>query len=219
MRTLGFDPLAFTPISTLGFFEFVFTTSSGHPYRTLADVLETAAKNPGALNIGTIQPGSTQHLSAVLLRALARIDFVIVPFRTTPEAVTALIRRDVDIVIDGFSAVGAMVRDGQLRALATTGARRATSLPDVPTVIESGIAGYDVTSWNGLFAPAAAPPQVAERLGAELSATLAEPAVVTKLAELGIDARGSTSADLGARLRADIARWTRVAEQAGLEKL
>jgi tripartite-type tricarboxylate transporter receptor subunit TctC len=220
MRTLGFDPLGeFQPISTLGFFEFVLATSREHPYRSFADLRQAAQANPGKLNIATIQPGSTQHLSAVLLRSLARLDLTIVPFRTTPDAITALIRRDVDVLIDGFSATGAMIRDGQLRALATTGAARAAALPDTPTVIESGIAGYDVTSWNALFAPAAAPRDIVERLNAELQTVMAEPAIAARLAELGIAARASTQADLGQRLRDDITRWTRVAAEAGLEKL
>ncbi len=155
----------------------------------------------------------------MLLRSLARIDAVIVPFRTTPDALTALLRRDVDLVIDGFSAMGGMIRDGQIRALATTGARRSAALPDVPTMIESGFADYDVTSWNALFAPATVPADIVTRLNTELQAVLVEPALATRLAELGIVARGSTPAELGQRLRDDIARWTRVAEQAGLEKL
>ncbi|PTM61378.1 tripartite tricarboxylate transporter substrate-binding protein [Phreatobacter oligotrophus] len=219
-RSLGFDPLGdFTPISTLGFFEFVLATSSAQPYRSFRDLQQAAQASPGKLNIGTIQPGSTQHLAAVLLRSLARIDAVIVPFRTTPDALTALLRRDVDLVIDGFSAMGGMLREGQLRALATTGARRSAALPDVPTMIESGFADYDVTSWNALFAPAAVPADIVTRLNAELQAVLADPALGARLAELGIAARGSTPAELGQRLRDDIARWSRVAEQAGLEKL
>ncbi|WP_342358838.1 Bug family tripartite tricarboxylate transporter substrate binding protein [Terrarubrum flagellatum] len=218
-RALGFDPLAdFTPISTLGLFDFVVATSREHPYRTFQDVRDAAQKTPGRLNIGTIQFGSTQHLAAVLLRALAGLDLTIVPFRTTPDAMTGLIRRDVDVVIDGFSAMGAMIRDGQLRALATTGSRRGAALPDIPTMIESGVAGYDVTSWNGLFAPTAVPREVIERLNAELKSVLSEPSIVTRLADLGIEARSSTTAELGARLRDDISRWTKVAEQAGLEK-
>lgn len=219
VRALGFNPLAdFAPISSLGFFDFLIATSRDHSYQTFQDVRDAALRSPGRLNIGTIQFGSTQHLAAVLLRALTQIDITIVPFRTTPDAITGLIRRDVDIVIDGFSAMGAMISDGQLRALATTGARRAASSPNVPTMIEAGIAGYDVTSWNGLFAPANAPRDIVERINAELASVLVEPAVVTRLAELGIEARGSTPAELGVKLRDDIARWTKVAEQAGLEK-
>jgi tripartite-type tricarboxylate transporter receptor subunit TctC len=219
-RALGFDPIGdFQPISTLGFFDFVVATSAAQPFRTLPEVLQYGKANPGKLTIATIQPGSTQHLSAVLLRTLAGIDAVIVPFRTTPDAITALVRRDVDILIDGFSATGGMIRDGQVRALATTGTRRSAALADTPTVIEAGIAGYDVTSWNAVFAPAAVSRDIVERLNADIRAVVTEPAVTARLAELGIEARASTPADLGQRLRDDIARWTRVAEQAGLEKL
>jgi tripartite-type tricarboxylate transporter receptor subunit TctC len=220
MKSLGFNPLTdFTPISSLGFFEFVVATSREHPYRSFGDLIAAARANPGKLNVATIQPGSTQHLSAVLLRALAQVDMTIVPFRTTPDAITALIRRDVDIVIDGFSATGAMIRDGQLRALATTGAARASVLPDIPTVIEAGVAGFDVTSWNALFAPAATPPAIIERLNAELREAIAEPEVVRRLLELGIVARASGPREIGERLAADIARWTEVVNRAGIERL
>lgn len=219
-RNLGFNPMAdFTPISSLGFFEFVVATARDHPYRSLADVLAAARANPGKLNIGTIQPGSTQHLSAVLLQALAGVQMAIVPFRTTPDAITALIRRDVDIVIDGFSATGAMIRDGQLRALATTGATRASVLPEAPTVIEAGVAGFDVTSWNALFAPAGAPATVIATLSAALRTVIADADVARRLLELGIVARASTPEEIGQRLAADIARWTDVVNRAGVEKL
>jgi tripartite-type tricarboxylate transporter receptor subunit TctC len=218
-RNLGFDPVGdFAPISTLGFFDFVIVTAADHPYRSLGDVIAAARARPGALNIGTILPGSTQHLSAELLKATTGIDVAVVTHRTTPEAITALLRRDVDIVVDGFSAVTGQLRGGQLRALATTGARRSAVLPEVPTAIESGVAGYDVTSWNALFAPAAAPREAIERIGTELAAVLAEPAVVSRLAELGIEARGSAPADLARRLREDIERWTDVVARARIER-
>lgn len=218
-RNLGFDPvMEFAPISTLGFFDFIIVTAADQPYRTLGDVVAAARARPGALNIGTILPGSTQHLSAELLKASTGIDAAVITHRTTPEAITALLRRDVDIVIDGFSAVAGQLRGGQLRALATTGARRSAVLPDVPTAIESGVPGYDVTSWNALFAPTGAPREAVERIGAELALVLAEAPVVARLAELGIEARGSTPADLAQRLRDDIRRWTAVVERARIER-
>jgi tripartite-type tricarboxylate transporter receptor subunit TctC len=220
MRSLGFNPTAdFVPISSLGFFDFVVATSREHSYETFNDLISAARANPGKLNIGTIQPGSTQHLSAVLLRTLARTEMTIVPFRTTPDAVTALLRKDVDVVIDGLSATGAMIRDGQLRALATTGARRSNVLPAVPTVIEAGFAEFDVTSWNALFAPVGTPPAVVELLNAGLRTAIADAEVARRLLELGITARASSPQDIGARLSADIARWTEVVNRAGIERL
>jgi tripartite-type tricarboxylate transporter receptor subunit TctC len=220
MKTLGFNPMMdFTPVSSLGFFEFVIATSREHPYRSVGDLIAAARANPGKLNIGTIQPGSTQHLTAVLLRALAQVDMTIVPFRTTPDAIVALIRRDVDIVIDGFSATGAMIRDGQLRALATTCATRSTVLPETPTMVEAGLAGFDVTSWNALFAPAGTPPAIIGALNAGLREVIAEPEVARRLLELGIVARASAPQEIGERLAADIARWSDVVLRAGIEKL
>lgn len=220
MRSLGFNPIGdFVPISSLGFFDFVIATSREHPYGSFTDLMAAARANPGKLNIGTIQPGSTQHLSAVLLRTLIRADMTIVPFRTTPDAITALLRKDVDVVIDGFSATGAMIRDGQLRALATTGAQRSSVLRDVPTVIEGGISGFDVTSWNALFAPVGTPTAIIEMLNAGLRTAIGDGGVTKRLLDLGITARASTPQEIGERLAADIRHWTEVVNRAGIERL
>ncbi len=220
IRSLGFNPMAdFVPVSSLGFFEFVVATSKEHSYHSFADLLKAARDNPGKLNIGTILPGSTQHLSAVLLRTLARAEMTIVPFRTTGDAITALLRKDVDVIIDGFSATGAMISDGQIRALATTGAQRSSVLPDVPTVIEAGIADFDVTSWNALFAPVGTPPAIIDALNAGLRTAITDANVTRRLIELGITARASSPEEIGARLGADIIRWTEVVNRTGIERL
>jgi tripartite-type tricarboxylate transporter receptor subunit TctC len=216
---LGFDPLTqFVPVSSLGFFDFLLLTSAEHSYRTLSDVLAAAKARPGALNIGTINVGSSQNLSAALFRTMAGIDLAIVPFRTTPDAMTALLRKDVDLVIDGYVASKSLLQDGKLRALATSGPVRFPGLQNVPTVAESGVAGFDVTSWNAVFAPAGTPGDVVQALNSAILSALSDSAVRQRLLDLGIEPRGGTPDAIGQRLRQDISRWGEVIARSGIAK-
>lgn len=216
-RNPGFDAVKeFVPISILGTFDFVFLANAKGPFASLGDVLEAARRAPGKLNIGTVSIGSSQHLSAILFKTLAGIDATIVPFRTTPDVLTALLRDDVQFAIDGYSAAKPLLADGQLRALATSGARRSPSLQGVPTVAEAGVAGFEVTSWNGLFAPTGTPAPVIARLADAARKALAAADVRSRLLDLGIVASGSLPQEAGARLASDIAKWRAVTEKAGL---
>jgi tripartite-type tricarboxylate transporter receptor subunit TctC len=219
VKELGYDPLTqFIPVSSLGFFDFLLLASADGPHRTLADLLAAAKARPGALNIGTINIGSTQNLTANLFKSMAGLDMAIVPFRTTPDAITALLRKDVDLVIDGYVAAKSLMQEGKLKALATSGAQRFPGLPDIPTVAESGVPGFDVTSWNAIFAPAGAPPAVIEALNAAALTALADASVRQRLLDLGIEPRGGPPASIADRLRTDIARWGEVIRRAGIQQ-
>jgi tripartite-type tricarboxylate transporter receptor subunit TctC len=184
----------------------------------LADLLAAAKARPGALNIGTINVGSSQNLSANLFKSMAGVDMAIVPFRTTPDAITALLRKDVDLVIDGYVAAKSLMQEGKLKALATSGPQRFPGLPDIPTVAESGVPSFDVTSWNAIFAPAGTPPAIIEVLNAAAQTALADSAVRQRLLDLGIEPRGGPPASIGDRLRTDIARWGEVIRRAGIQQ-
>jgi tripartite-type tricarboxylate transporter receptor subunit TctC len=217
VKDLGYDPLAqFAPVSSLGFFDFLLLTGAEHPYRTLADLLTAAKAKPGALNIGTINVGSSQNLSAQLFKTMAGIDLAIVPFRTTPDALTALIRKDVDLVIDGYVAAKPLMQDGKLRALATSGPQRFAGLPEIPTVAESGVPGFDVTSWNAVFAPAGTPAAVIQALNGAILQALADDGVRQRLLDLGIEPKGGPPEAIAQRLKADIDRWGDVIRRAGI---
>jgi tripartite-type tricarboxylate transporter receptor subunit TctC len=217
--SLPFDPLKdFAPVSTVGFFDCLFVTNAASEFHTLADFLKAAHAKPGALNVGTVNPGSTQHLTAELFQSMAGVDFVIVPFRTTPEAVIALMRNDIQMVIDFYAGLNAGLSDGKLRPVAWSAEMRSPALKDVPTVAESGVPGFDVTSWNAFYVPSGAPSEVIDTLNRGLRAVLADPDVKRRLLELGIDARASTPAELDARMHADIKKWAAVVEKAGIPK-
>jgi tripartite-type tricarboxylate transporter receptor subunit TctC len=218
-KKLPFDPLRdFEPVSSLGFFDFVFSTGATSEFKTLGDFIAGAKARPGALNVGTINIGSTQNLSAELFKTAAGIDFIIIPFRGTPEAQISLLQGDIALAIDSYSSMKGNLADGKLRALASSGSKRSEATPELATVQESGVAGYDVVSWNALFAPAGTPPEIVKRLNAALQDILAEADVKRRLIELGIEARASTPHEISARLRSDIDKWRQVIEKAGIQK-
>jgi tripartite-type tricarboxylate transporter receptor subunit TctC len=218
-QSLPYDPLKdFAPVSSLGFFDFVLATGADSPFKTLGEFVAAAKAKPGALNVGTVNIGSTQNLSAELLKTAAGVDFAIVPFRGTPEVQVALLQGNIVLMIDSYSTIKGNLADGKLRALATSGPMRPESTPDIPTAREGGVANYDVVSWNALFAPKGTPPDIIKILNDALHEILANPNVKNKLLELGIEAKASTPEEIAARLKSDIEKWQKVIETAGIAK-
>ena len=199
---LPFDPVKdFTPVSSLGFFDFAFVTSASSGFKTLAEFVAAAKAKPGALNVGTINVGSTQNLSAELFKTSANIDFTLVPFRGNHEAEVALLQGSLSLVIDSYSILQGNIDDGKLRALASSGAVRSESTPELPTVQESGVSGYDVVSWNALFARSGTPPEIIRTLNAALQDILGDPETKKKFLALGIEAKAGTPKAIEDRLK------------------
>jgi tripartite-type tricarboxylate transporter receptor subunit TctC len=216
---LPFDPLKdFVPISIIGYFTCVFMVNASSPFQTLADFLKADREKPGAVNVGTINVGGTQNLTAELFKSTAGAHFVIVPFRTSPDVVVGLLRNDVQLAMDFYAALKPTLDGGKGRAIATSGSQRSPELPNVPTVQEAGVAGFDVVAWNGLYAPAGTPQQVIETLNKALHEVLADPALKKRALELGIDARASSPDELDQRMRSDIAKWGAVIANAHIPK-
>ena len=218
-KALPFDPLTdFEMVSTLGLFEAVFVVNPNSPYKTLQDFVKAARAQPGKLNVGTVTVGGSQYLAAELFKTEAGIDFQIVTYRTSPEIVVALLRNDIHLSIEFYTAVRAPLAEKKFLALATSGGRRSATLPDIPTVQESGIAGYEVTSWNGLFVAKGTPPEVIKSLNQSVHEVVAMPDVRNRFGEVGIEATASTPEEFTARLRRDIEKWAKVIEKAGIPK-
>jgi tripartite-type tricarboxylate transporter receptor subunit TctC len=217
IKTMPFDPVAdFAPISTVAYFDLLILTQAQSPLRSVNDVIAAARANPGRFNVGTINPGSTQNLSAELLKAATGVNMTIVPYRSTPEVLTALLRDDVHIMIESYAALKAPIDDGRVRPIAATGETRSPMLPNVPTLRESGV-GAEVVGWNALVAPAQTPRPIVELLNRHVTTIVAQPDFRQRLIELGTEARASTPEELGARLSADIDKWAAVIKQAGIE--
>jgi tripartite-type tricarboxylate transporter receptor subunit TctC len=218
-KSLPFDPLKdFAFISALGLFDLVFVVNMESKYRTLQDLVAAARERPGKLNVGTINIGGTQNLGAELFKSTAGLDFQVVPYRGSPEIVVGLLRNDVDLMIDFYAAVRAPLLDGKIRALAVSSPQRTSILPDIPTVREAGIGDYEVTSWNGMYAPQGTPQEVIGILNAALREILEIPEIKKQYADVGIEARASSPEELASRLRQDIDKWGKVIERAGIPK-
>ena len=216
---LPFDPLNdFVPISTLGTFDFLFVVNAKSEHKSFKDLIQAAKDKPGILNVATIAVGSTQHLTSVLFKGEAGVDFRHVPFRNTPDALVSILRDDTHLLIDSQAALKSALEGQQVRALATSGPRRSPALPDIPTVQEAGISGFDVTSWNALFAPKGTPEPIIQKLNATLKEILAMPEIKARLLDLGIEARSETPVELKERLRSDIEKWRTVIDKAGIPK-
>ena len=184
----------FTPVSVAASFPLLIAVSGTSPYHSLKDVVEAAKKNPGKLNLGAVLPGSTQNLSAHLFKQTTGADFTIIPYKTTPDLVTALLRGDVDVGFDYYAGFQGNLPDGKLRVIATSGDTRDPLLKDVPTAAESGYPQYVVTSYNGLVARAGTSPQIIKLLNTEIVRALGAPEVQEKYRGLGIHAEPSHSA-------------------------
>jgi len=218
-KSLPYDTLNdFAPVSTVGFFDLVVVVNGDSKMNTIRDLIAAAKANPNKLNVGTVNIGSTQHLSAELFKSMAGIDVQVVPFKGTPALITALRGNDLQVVFEILAPVMPQIKAGALKPLAVTSNHRFAGLPNVPTISESGVPGYQSSSWNGVAAPAKTPRAIVERLNREINAAVASPDVKKRLFELGVDARGSTPEALKQLLISETAKWGAVIERAKIEK-
>lgn len=208
----------FTPVSTLGFFDMAIVTPAQSRFSTMAGLLSYARANPGKLNVGSINIGSTQNLAAELFKSQADVDVQIVPFNGTPAVVNALRGGQIDVAVEILAPVMGQIRAGTLRALAVTSEKRSALLPDVPTTGESGLPDYVASSWNALAVPARTPDDVVARLHREIAAVVNDPAVKQRLHELNIEARAATPEQTKAFLASEIKRWGKVIQRANIPR-
>ena len=207
----------FRPVGIVGHSAFAVVTYKDFPADDLQGLIELAKKEPGKFNYGSVGQGSTQHLTAELLRIRAGIQAQSVPFRTTPEMITALLRKDIAYAIDPAHTLRGQVVSGQLKILAVANAKRWPPLPDVPTVSESGIPDFDVLGWYGFVFPAGVPDAIVEKTSKALNEVLARDAVRKQLENVGALPVSSTPQEFADLIATEVARWREVAKTAGLE--
>ena len=217
LKTMPFDPAtAFAPISTLALFDLLLLVKTDSPIRTLKDALDTARADPAKFNVGTINPGSTQNVTAELLRSTTGIPMTIVPHRTSAEVLTSLLRGDTQIGVDSYAALKSPIDGQQIRAIAASGSKRSPMQPNVPTLKESGVDAA-VDGWNSLVAPAGTPKDVIAVLNGHVRAIVADPDFQKRMLELGGEPVAGSPEELDARLKSDIEMWAAVVKKAGLE--
>ncbi len=220
-KSLPFDTLKdFTPVSKLATFDLVIASSDRGRFHTLAEVIAYAKANPGKLNIGTPQIGSTQNLAAELFKSTAGIDAQLVPFNGTPPVISALRGGEIDIMVEILGPLVTQFNAKTLRPLAIMSDKRTPQFSDVPTVRESGgaLASFNASSWNGFAAPAKTPKDVVAKLNAEIQKALKNPDVIKRLEALQLHAQGSTPEQLAELLAFDTKRWGDVITRAKIAK-
>ena len=218
-KSLPFDPVRdFAPVSTLGYFDIAIITPADSKFKTLGDLLSFAKANPGKLNLGTINIGSTQNLAAELFKTSSGAEVQIVPFNGTPAVITALRGGQIDAAVEILGPILPQIHAKALRALVVTGDKRATVLPDVPTAKESGLPTFLASSWNALAAPAKTPKDVIARLNKEVAAAVDASDVKKKLHDLNVEARSCSPEQASELLASEIKRWGDVITRAKIPK-
>ena len=213
---LSFNPIDdFVAISLLGREPGVLVVHPSLPVKSVAELIAYAKQRPGQLNYASSGNGSGQHLFMAMFASMAGIQLTHVPYRGSGQATTDLLGGTVPMSMPGTAGMVAHIKAGKLRPLATTGVTRSPQLPDVPTLAESGLAGYSAYVWMGLLAPKGTPPVIVERLHRELKASLAAPEVKAFFNEAGVEIVGSTAAEFDAYFREERDRWARVVKETG----
>lgn len=188
------------------------------PARTVSDLVALAKAKPGGLTFSSAGRGSSQHLSGEMLKTIAGIDMTHVPYKGSAPGVTAVLAGEVSMMFATMADVVEHVRGGKVRALAVTGARRIPALPDVPTMVEAGIAGYEATAWFGMVAPAAVPRDIISKLNQEVGRVLRMPDVLVRISQQGsAEIIGGTPEQFGEFIRSEVAKWSRVVKAAGVK--
>lgn len=206
----------FAPITLVANFPLLAIVNTALPIKTIPELIDYARKNPGVINYGSVGSGGTIHLAGVLLGLMAGVDLVHVPYRGLPEAVTDLIAGRVQLVFAGAPYALPNAEAGRVRILATTGARRTAVAPDVPTVAESGLLGYDITNWNGVWAPAGTPRAIINRWHTELVRILQTTEIKKRWLSLGADpVFSATPEEFAALIRTDMIKWAKVVKDSG----
>jgi tripartite-type tricarboxylate transporter receptor subunit TctC len=215
----GYDPIKdFAPVSMLGSSPFVLSVNPKLPARTVPELIALAKGKPRTLTYASAGPATLAHLSGALFEKMGQIEMVHVPYRGTAQAALDLIEGRVDMQFGTIPPSIGNIRDGKLRALAVTGEVRNAALPDVPTIAESGLPGYESSLWQGYVAPAGTPPAIIARLNREVTAVLSDALVRAALSEQGVEPLPGPPEALGDRIRADVAKWRDVILSAGIHE-
>jgi tripartite-type tricarboxylate transporter receptor subunit TctC len=215
-KKLPYDPVKdFAPLSRVATVPNLLVAHPSQPFKTVKELIAYAKAHPGKVTFGSPGAGSSPHVSGELFASMTGTDLQHVPYKGSAPAMTDLLGNQIAVMFDNMPSAIQHVRSGKLRPIAVTTAKRSPELPDIPTIAEAGVPGYEATSWFGLFAPAATPKPVLERLHAALMKVLNDPQVKKKIAEQGGDPVAETPAQFAAFIQAESAKWGKVVKASG----
>jgi tripartite-type tricarboxylate transporter receptor subunit TctC len=205
----------FAPLTRVAMVPNILVANPKQPFKTVKEMIAWAKANPGKLNYGSSGSGSSVHLSGELFKTMAKVDLMHVPYKGSAPAMNDLLANQVGIMFDNLPSAMPHVKAGKLRPLAVTSAQRYPELPDVPTIAEAGVPGYEATSWFGLFTNKAVPAPIVQQLNAAIVKVLAKPEVVAQMKEQGAIAHPETPAQFEAFIKAETAKWGKVVRDSG----
>ena len=208
---------SFAPVIMVGVIPNVVVVHPSVPAQSMAEFVAYAKARPGQLNIGSAGAGSSVHLAGEMLKQAAGLFMLHIPYRGQPEAVTALISGDVQVMPLTMALAKSRIEAGQLRGLAVTSTKRSAAMPNLPTLVESGYPGFDVSTWFAYLAPAGTPAEIVNKLNADIAAAIRNPVVSKRLQSVGAELNPGTPQDLQRFLEADIERWAQVIKKAGVK--
>jgi tripartite-type tricarboxylate transporter receptor subunit TctC len=216
--SLSYDPDSFAPVSRIGTYTHLLVVPKDHPAKSMGEFIANAKANPGKVTFASPGVGTPSHLTAELLKTRAGFDMTHVPYRgVAAGAMSDLVAGRIDAMINTTGSLLQASRGGQVRGLAVTAGKRSALAPEFPTMQESGVAGFDISSWYGLFMPGKSPPELIAKVNADMATILAEPAIKARLAPLGIEAASSTPAQLAADAKAETELWGPVIKAANIK--
>ncbi len=216
-KNLPYDPVKdFAPISQVGWVPNILIVNPATKFHTVGEFVAYAKANPGKVSYASAGVGTSQHLAMELLKSMTDIDVVHVPYKGGHPALTDVLGGQIQVMLGAVPTTQAAVKSGKVRALGVTSAKRSAQLPDVPTIAESGVPGYEVTSWYGLCGPAALPKALMTKLNADLVKALNSPDTQQRLAEQGIEVLPSTPEQFGAYIKSEVSKWVKVVKAAGI---
>jgi tripartite-type tricarboxylate transporter receptor subunit TctC len=214
---IPYDPVRdFAPITLVGTIPLVLVVHPSLPVRNVKDLVALAKGRPGEINFGSAGQGATTHLAVELFILLSKVKLTHVPYKGSPQAVADLVAGNVQLGIPTMPAALPFIKSGRVKVLAVSTAKRAANLPDVPTLAEAGVKGYEATLWTGILAPTGTPPPIIDRLNGEIAKVLALKDVQEALARQGAEAQSGTPAQFSAFIKSDYAKWARVVKESGI---
>ncbi|MES2973081.1 MAG: tripartite tricarboxylate transporter substrate binding protein [Pseudomonadota bacterium] len=215
---VGYDAIkSFTPVTQVASVVHVVVVNPSLPVKSMKELTAYAKANPGKLNYGSTGTGTSTHLEGELYKSMANIFMVHIPYRGSGPALTDLVGGQLHVMFDALGSSGPFIKAGKLRALAVTTAKRSQSIPELPTVSESGVPGYEAMPWLGLVAPAGTPPAVVDRIHREVAKVLEEPDIKERFKGWGLDIIGNSPTEFASFLRKDIAQWNKVITNAKIK--
>jgi tripartite-type tricarboxylate transporter receptor subunit TctC len=215
---MPYDPIkSFQPVALTGTLPNVLVVNASSPHKTLADVIAAARAKNEAMTFGSSGNGTSQHLSGELFQSMTGAKMLHIPYKGSAPAMQALLGQQVDLVFENIVAAVPLIQSGKLRALGVTSATRASSLPNVPTLSEAGLTGYEIVSWQAVFAPAGTPQPIVQRLSAEIAKIIHDPETSARLAGLGVEPSGAGPAELGALQKSEVAKWAKLIKASNIK--